>query len=263
MYVTLLRQANHFLLCLDRPERMNGLGTTIGLELLASLERLTTELAANDLSQRLLVLTAKAVQRKDQKNIWIAGGDLKELAALTTPTQGDEYSQLYRQICQLLEDLPIPVLIAIDGQAIGGGVELCLAGDIRLATTTSTFSFKQVQMGLATGYGGCRRLVETVGRSLAQHWLLLGQTIDATRAVHSGLVHEVLPNSEALQKRWEEIADYFSTLSYQALQQQKKMLHAAVKLDRDRALETERELFAELWMSQGHRQALDRFTKKR
>jgi len=262
MYVTLLRQSNHFQLLIDRPDRMNGLGTSIGQDMLTAIRQISAELTNEEATQRLLVITAQPIDRPDQTKIWIAGGDLKEIATLGTSSEGDRYSQMYRQICELLECLPIPVLAAIDGHTIGGGIELCLAADLRLATEGSKFSFKQVQMGLATGYGGCRRLVEAVGLSLARHWLLTGQTIDSKAALSSSLVQELVTDSNKLQVRWEEIADYLAGLSFKAVAHQKSMLTHAWLKNRSHAMEIERKLFAELWMSPSHCQALGLFHQK-
>lgn len=263
MNVRMIRSVHSFELKISRPDRMNGLGWSIGQELKDHLEQLQQELQQSSTSPQLLLITAESVQRKNGETVWIAGGDLKEIATLDTPTKGDEYSQLYRHICQLLEQLPIPVLAAIDGQAIGGGIELALAADVRLATRTSSFAFKQVEMGLATGYGGCQRLIEAVGLSCASYWLLSCQQIDAKQALAAGLIHELLDDSTRLRSRCHEFAEQLARLDRQALSKQKQMLRQIWQGSRQAALDQERQLFKELWMATGHRRSLERFQLRR
>src|SRR5262249_1671849 len=138
-----------------RPERGNALGTTVAAELLGAL----ADLGGDADTPRAVVLTAECVSKGSQRT-WIAGGDLKELAAIASGREARAYAASLWAFIDGLAKLPMPVIVAVDGAAIGGGAELALAGDLRLATAASTLDFKQLRVGLATGYGSAKRLVD-------------------------------------------------------------------------------------------------------
>lgn len=263
MYVTIHQppQAKRLELLIQRPDRLNGLGPTIGAQLLDALTQIEAAFQQAD-PPRLLALKAKPVKTRSGRQIWIAGGDLKELQQLNTPPEGGEYARLYQQICQKLEDFPAPVVSLVDGDVLGGGIELLLATDLRLATQSSALSFRQLAMGLTTGYGGCRRLVETVGLSLATSWLLLGQTIDMEEAHKRGIIHELLPDDQQLNSRLHAIEAQMQAFAPQAVATQKRMLKTAWQDKRDDALARELAWFEKLWMAPAHQQALAGFHQR-
>ena len=249
---------------INRPERFNALGTTIGDELENLLTDLREKLALQVSSVqdiRSLVITATPRTSADKK-IWVAGGDLKELSLLKDQSQGRSYSEKLSTICSHLENLPIPVVMGIDGSAIGGGVEFALASDIRLATNGSDFHFKQLEVGLATGYGGARRLVNLIGKSKATYWLLSRQKLDQTTLLDSGLIHEVVADKEDMWRRIEELHNGFLPLHSAAVGIQKKMLSEACTLDWEKGQQAELDNFSSLWMNPTHKKILDRFTSK-
>ncbi|MGE0172158.1 MAG: enoyl-CoA hydratase/isomerase family protein [Oligoflexales bacterium] len=251
-----------YFITIDRPERLNSLGITLAKELTQKLKIAQSNLQKTPKKwpYRTLVLRANPISKATAK-IWIAGGDLKELAKLKNKNDGRIYSKLLSDFCLGLEKLPIPTIACIDGQAIGGGAELALSCDLRFATKDSRFNFKQLQIGLATGYGGALRLVNLVGRSQAANILLLGKHLTAEQALNISLVHEVFPTTAELDRRIFEAGKYFAQLHPEAVAAQKAMLYPLQESQRTlRSKETK--LFQDLWMNPAHKAQLERFTAK-
>ncbi len=255
---------------LQRPERRNALGPTLGQALRQALDALQSELKLwqeqNDLSlsppYRGLVLSADVSgSNAPSTPVWIAGGDLKELAQLSTPQEGRAYATSFATIGQDLQNLPIPVIAAIDGLVIGGGVEFALAADLRISTQRSAFHFKQLEVGLSTGYASCQRLVALVGEARATDLLLLRRCLSSSDAKAYGLLNEVVEDQTeliGLLNSWEK---EFSALSPWSLAAQKRMLQGRSALGRDVCTEKELTWFEELWMHPWHRRFLQKFLK--
>ncbi|SME95379.1 enoyl-CoA hydratase/isomerase family protein [Pseudobacteriovorax antillogorgiicola] len=243
---------------IQRPERFNALGPSLGKELLSLLEDLKNQLRL-DKQVRALVVTAETVETS-RGPIWIAGGDLKELAALDSKSAAFAYGEMFQNLAQGFRKLPIPVIMAVDGQAIGGGIEFTLGADIRIATSRSSLHFKQTQVGLATGYGGSTLLKELVGLSRATGWLLLNQTVSADDAQIAGLFHQVVPDHNQLESTCVEWAHHFARQSPEGLAGQKKMLYP--EHEHHDSLKRELNVFAEIWRNPSHSTFLERFTNK-
>lgn len=250
------RQGPLLIWTLTRPERLNALGPSMAAALRQRLNTLTNQLIANTPSPpRLLGLMAAP----NEKKVWIAGGDLKELAERPQPADGKEYAASLTDLHADLQKLPIPVCMAIDGAAIGGGLEFALAGDLRIATSAASFDFRQMKIGLATAFGGAQRLVHLVGLSRAMHWQLMCARISSAEALAAGLIHETHADRDALRARLKEMAEHFVSLAYPAVAAQKKMLQLATQPERNAELD----LFASLWMNPTHNAFLQKFTGKK
>lgn len=237
---------------LDRPSRLNAIGTGIAAEF----ADLAATYASQTPSPRILCLRAKPVSRK-KRRFWIAGGDLKELAGLSNQ-QASLYIESMTRFTTWLIQLPIPVIAVVEGEAIGGGAELALAADIRLATSDACLHFKQIEIGLATGYGGAHRLVDLVGLAHAQRLLLKAAPVKSTAALELGLFHECAPQGsvEDLLRTWTE---HFLKLGREALGAQKRMLHAATHSHPGSRSAQEYVEFIKIWRSPEHTKFLDRF----
>lgn len=247
--------------CIARPERGNALGPTLAAELTALAQELTARLAAPPPKPRCLVMTAEPAG-DGARRTWIAGGDLKELVHEGSQSQGERYAASLSDCIAGLDRLPLPVVIAVDGDAIGGGAELALAGDIRVMTRASRLVFRQLAVGLATGYGGARRLVSLVGLSRAQDLLFSGRTVTADECLAMGLVHEVVEDAAAMGRRLVERAAELAALEPAALAAQKAMLWHAVHSHPGAARAAELALFRELWGNPTHRRFLAQFNAK-
>ena len=253
-YISIENQKNHQIWRIHRPERGNALGPTIARDLLQAVHNLRDSVH----KPRALVITATPLV-KEQQCTWIAGGDLKELADLHTADEARTYVALLSDALQTLDELPLPVIIAIDGAAIGGGAEIALAGDLRLATARSELEFRQLKAGLATGYGTSRRLVELIGLSRTQGLLYRTATISSAQAAEYGLIHQVVADAAALEATVSKVCADLADLDPAALAAQKRMLWHAVRSHPSSARSAELELFATLWRNPGHSAFLDQF----
>jgi enoyl-CoA hydratase/carnithine racemase len=238
-----------------RPERMNALGTTLARELCDTLDFFRKNPRPGI---RAIVITAETVTKGD-RCFWIAGGDLKELSELPSKAEGRAYATMMRKFCEGLEFLPLPVFSVVDGAAIGGGAELALAADIRLATVRSSFEFKQLKLGLATGYGASSRLVSLLGKSKAQSLLYFCESMDAEKAHQLGLIHRLInsANSDGIGASILPILQ----LEPLAVSAQKKMLrHSSEGSSGDHTWADD--IFESIWMNATHEQNLRQFKNR-
>lgn len=247
--ITLSEGHTRWRLC--RPERGNGLGPSMA----AALHQAAGSLPRD----RPLVITAEPMGQGAQAT-WIAGGDLRELAALAAPAARD-YAESMSSLCRFLAELPIPVIAAIDGAAIGGGAELSLWCDHRLATQRSSLHFKHLAAGLPLGYGSTSRLVAMVGLARAQTWLLDARQIAADEAHALGLVQSLCADTEALESLIASCLGRYRQLSPEAYAAQKAMFQASLQLYPAAREAHDLERFAATWGNPHQRSFLERFGK--
>lgn len=212
--------------------------------------------ARRDEALRVLIITGEG-------RAFVSGGDLKELARHPEPAAGERLNRVMSAALSGLIELPYPVIAAINGDAIGGGCEILTACDLRVAATGARFSFRQVQNGLTTGWGGTARLVALIGQSRAMELLLTGRTFDAAEAHEMGFIHRITPTgNEALDAAF-AWAGELSRLPRRALAATKALVHAAAHLPPVDAHRLEAQLFTNLWPSADHIEAMEAFAAKR
>lgn len=239
------------LLRVNRPEARNAL-TWVAQEGFAA----AVAAAGRDESIRTLIITGTG-------EAFVSGGDLKELARHPEPAAGERLNRVMSGALAALADLPFPVIAAVNGDAIGGGCEIVTACDLRLAAAGARFSFRQVQNGLTTGWGGAARLVRLIGQSRAMELLLTGRVFDSSEAQTLGLVHRVAqPGADALTEA-QAWAETLANLPRRALAAMKLLAHAAAHLPADDADRLEAQLFINLWPSVDHIEAMEAFAAKR
>lgn len=249
---------------INRPERVNAIGMTLAKALVDLLSPLHADLKAWHASSaecppvRALVISATPT-RRGRNPVWIGGGDLKELALLGDREQGRAYAGALSGFCSMLEELPIPVVTAVNGAAIGGGAEVALAADIRVATRISTFEFRQLRVGLATGYGGATRLVNLVGKSMAQRLLYFAESHDAAKLETFGLVHKVANDDADLVVTVKNILRNLLVCEPRAFAAQKEMFRIATNQPTTAAYAAELEQFVQIWMNPSQKRFLERF----
>ncbi|UCG23700.1 MAG: enoyl-CoA hydratase/isomerase family protein [Chloroflexota bacterium] len=238
-------------LMIDRPESMNALNWSAQVQFSAAVEN-----AAVDPSLRVLIITASG------DKAFVAGGDLKELADHPSEADAERLNRVMGAALDKLTQLPLPVICAVNGDAIGGGCEIVTACDLRLAAEHVRFRFAQVHLGLTTGWGGAARLVHLLGASQAMELLLTGRAIDAKEALKMGLVHRSVKRGE-VQTEALSWAEELRALPREALAALKRQIWQAANLSLPALYQLEKESFVGLWPSADHLEAMAAFKGKR
>ncbi|WP_304111375.1 enoyl-CoA hydratase/isomerase family protein [Mycolicibacterium bacteremicum] len=182
---------------------------------------------------------------------FVSGGDLKELAALRTEAEAAEMAWRMRTICDRIAGFPGPVLAALNGHALGGGAEVAVAADIRIAADDIKIGFNQISLAIMPAWGGAERLGKLVGRSRALLLAGTGRILDAPAAERAGLIDQVVPRTE-FDATWRETA---RLLARRPAGEIKRVIDGATTTEAVSA-------FARLWVSDEHWDAADRVMKK-
>ena len=212
--------------------------------------------AAEDKALRALVITAAGDKS------FASGGDMKELIDYPTREDGIQVNQIMGQALARLTGLPLPVIAAVNGDAVGGGCEIMSACDLRLAADDARFCFAQVRVGLSTGWGGAARLVHLIGAARALELTLSGRYFDAAEAQAIGFVQRLVGREQVLPTTlaW---ADELRALPREALAALKRLAWAAANLSLEESYRLEQDLFADLWPQADHLEAMAAFSQKR
>jgi enoyl-CoA hydratase len=224
---------------IDRPHVRNAIAQHTMEELADALDD------ASRCEARILVL------RGSGDRAFVSGGDLRELAALRTVSQASAMGSRMRHLLDRLASLPVPTIAALNGHALGGGAEVALACDIRIAPEDVTVAFTQSQLAIMPAWGGVERLVQQVGRSVALRLLLTGERLSSAQASNIGLVDIVTKRSEfesechALASRIAGLPSPVSTSIKAVVQATRPNSHPTLERDSVQA-------FANLWASDDH-----------
>jgi enoyl-CoA hydratase/carnithine racemase len=244
------RRGGAALLTIDRPQA----GNSISAEVTAALE------GAVDALERDRDLVAIVITGAGDK-FFSSGGDIKQYRELVTREQLQSAFARPRRLLDRLEALPVPVIAAVNGIALGGGAELMLACDVRFAAPAASIGFPYVGLGLIPGWHGAERLTRAIGYANAMHLLTTGEPVDAAEALRLGLVNRVCDASvvDAALALTEKLAEA-APLSLAAT---KRVLLASSHLPREEARRMAEDAFADLWQSEDHREAEAAFAAKR
>ena len=172
---------------LNRPNVLNALNAQVLDELAHAL----AEFEGDD-AVRVVIVTGAG------SKAFAAGADIGELNQLATAVEGAQKARIGQGLTLQIERMTKPVIMAVNGFALGGGCELAMAGDIRIASANARFGQPEVNLGLIPGYGGSQRTTRLLGRGMASYLCLTGELIDAQEALRIGLVERVVPLEELL-----------------------------------------------------------------
>jgi enoyl-CoA hydratase len=236
---------------LNRPTVLNALNAAL-------LERLEETLVAmsGDAALRAVIVTGSG------ERAFAAGADIAELAVLEGAASGEAKARAGQHVTQLLEALPVPVIAAINGFALGGGCELAMACDIRIACDTAKFGQPEVNLGVPPGYGGTQRTTRLLGRGAALYLCLTGETIDAAEALRIGLVQRVVPIGELLPEA-KRIADLIASKAPLAVGATKRAIYDGAALSLTDALALEARHFGAMFETDDFREGTRAFLEKR
>lgn len=235
-------------LTVDRPSVKNALN----LETVNELHRALDELAA-DADAGVLVITGAG------ETSFVSGADINDIRART---RDDGLAAINSSLFAKLDRFPKPVIAAINGYALGGGCELALACDIRVAADSAKFGQPELGLGIIPGAGATQRLPRIVGLGWAKHLVLTGEIIDAKQALEIGLVSAIMPASQ-LQLRARELAKRILRQGPLAARLAKLSLNASARVDLDSGLLVETLAQAICYASEDKQEGTTAFLEKR
>ena len=233
----------------DRPKKLNALNRRT----LEALGAAIDEAEAAD--ARALVLTGAG------EEAFVAGADISAMEDLSTP-EAQAYAELGHRIARKLETFPAPTVAAINGYAFGGGMELALACDLRIAAQDAVLGQTEIDLGIIPGWGGTQRLPRLVSDEVARRLIFFGERVDATDAREYGLVGEVVAGDQ-LDERVEELAGELAAQPRFAMQAAKEAMNAAHETSLSAGLAHERRAFSGLFGTHDQREGAKAFVEKR
>jgi len=233
---------------INRPESLNALNARTINELSSALDGLDA-----DTSCRAIILTGSG------EKSFVAGADIKEFSDFGQEKAEELARAGQNTLFDKIENMTKPVIAAINGFALGGGLELAMACHIRYASENARLGLPEVTLGLIPGYGGTQRLPKLVGKGMANEMIFSAKMVPAAKAKEIGLVNEVYPIEELLTKA-KELADVIARNSPMAIS---KAIHAVNLSDTDRGFETEIRSFGELFDLADKKEGVSAFLEKR
>jgi len=236
------------IITINRPESLNALNAKTISELSSALDEL-----ASDIEVRVVILTGSG------EKSFVAGADIKEFSDYNQEKAEELARNGQNNLFNKIESLSKPVIAAVNGFALGGGLELAMACHIRYASENAKLGLPEVTLGLIPGYGGTQRLPKLVGKGIANEMIFSAKMIPAQKAKEIGLVNEVYPIEELLAKT-KELAKTISNNSPMAIS---KAIHATNLSDTDKGFETEIKYFGELFELDDKKEGVSAFIEKR
>jgi len=250
-YETLLleRRGRVAIITINRPEKRNALNIKMREEGAALLDELR-----DDDSVGVVTFTGAG------DKAFVAGADIAEFAGRTANMQREV--MLSRSLFTAVDTFPKPIIAMINGYCLGGGCELALACDIRIASETASFGQPEINLGIIPGGGGTQRLTRLVGEGKAMELILTGEIIDARTAYAFGLVNHVFP-ADQLEQKTIEMANRIAEKGPIALRLAKEAVKLASRSNLDEGLRREVDLFALCFATEDKNEGVAAFLEKR
>ena len=248
-FIILELRENYARITINRPEVMNALNLEVRKEIIDALS-----IVEKDDRVRAVVITGAG------EKAFSAGADIKMFQTMT-PFLAKEYLKTSKGASNKIEGFPKPVIAAVNGYAIGGGLELAMSCDIIIASDNSRFGQGEINVGVIPGVGGTQRLSRLVGVKRAKEMIFTGDLIDAKRALEIGLVNQVVPQSE-LNNRVEAVVSKIGSKSPLIISLAKEALNRSVAGLKE-GLDYESTLFALCFASNDQKEGAKAFLEKR
>lgn len=246
--IILSREDKTAIITINRPESLNALNAKTIKEISSALDEL-----ASDHEVRVIILTGSG------EKSFVAGADIKEFSDFNQEKAEELARNGQNILFNKIENLSKPVIAAVNGFALGGGLELAMSCHIRYASENAKLGLPEVTLGLIPGYGGTQRLPKLVGKGIANEIIFSAKMIPAQKAKEIGLVNEVFPIEELLTKT-KELAKTIANNSPMAIS---RAIQATNLSDTDKGFETEIKYFGELFELEDKKEGVSAFLEKR
>ena len=248
-YIQVSSENHVAVLTIDRPKALNALNSEVLGELEAAIDAL-------DLSDvRALIITGSG------EKSFVAGADIGEMSTLIK-AEGEAFGKKGNDVFRKIETLPIPVIAAVNGFALGGGNELAMSCDIRICSDNAVFGQPETGLGITPGFGGTQRLARLVSPGMAKQLIYTAKNIKADEAYRIGLVNAVYPLDELLPAA-EKLAETIAKNAPIAVRACKQAINEGLQVDMDKAIVIEEKLFGSCFQSADQIEGMSAFLEKR
>ncbi|MGP1349557.1 MAG: enoyl-CoA hydratase-related protein [Stomatobaculum sp.] len=237
------------IITIDRPQALNALNSAVLDDLKAVVERVDLE------AVRCLIVTGAG------EKSFVAGADIGEMSGLGA-AEGEAFGKKGNDIFRAIETLPIPVIAAVNGFALGGGCELAMCCDFRICAENAIFGQPEAGLGITPGFGGTQRLARLIGPGMAKQLLYTAKNIRAEEALRIGLVNAVYPQ-EALLPEAEKLAQKIAENAPIAVRACKKAVNEGLETGMDEAIMIEERLFGSCFGTHDQKEGMSAFLEKR
>ena len=245
-----LEQRGHVgIITINRPEVLNALN----LQVLHDLDLTLSQIEAQE---DIYVVIITGAGRS-----FVAGADISEMANYTA-VDAKAFSQHGNSTFYRITRFPRPVIAAVNGFALGGGCELAMSCDIRVASDKAKFGMPEVGLGITPGFGGTQRLARIVGMSTATDLILTSRTIDAQEALHIGLINHLYPADQLIEKTL-ELANTIAAQPQVAVRQAKQAIRMGKQIDINTGVAYESEVFGLCFSTEDQKDAMQAFLQKK
>lgn len=234
---------------INNPQALNALNSTV----LSELDSAFTEIAQDE-ETKVVVITGEG-------KAFVAGADISQMSTMNA-TEGKAFGEQGAAVFRKIESLSIPVIAAVNGFALGGGCELAMACDIRIASAKAKFGQPEVGLGITPGFSGTQRLPRIVGLGKAKELIYTGGHIDAEEAYRIGLVNKVT-EPEALMDETLKMANKIASNAPIAVKYSKEAINTGIQMDIDSAIAMEANLFGLCFASEDQKEGMGAFLGKR
>ncbi len=256
--INITKQGNVAIVRIDHMQAMNALST----DMCGQLEEAFDELAAMD-DVYCVVLTGSSMVNKKGKEVqsFVAGADISEMAT-KTPLEGKEFGTYGNKVFRRIESFPHPVIAAVNGFCLGGGVELAMSCDIRICSEVALFGQPEAGLGITPGFGGTQRLARLVGPGKAKEMIYTARgNYTAQDALDMGLVNAVYPVEQLMDEAL-KLAEEIAAQAPIAVSACKEAINVGMQMDIDSALKLESNLFGACFATEDQKYGMEYFLDK-
>ena len=234
----------------NRPKALNALNNALFDELDIALDQVR-----NNTDIRVLILTGTG------DKAFVAGADIAELVKMN-PLEGKSFSRKGQKVFTKIEDLPIPAIAAVNGFALGGGLEAALGCDFIYASDKALFGLPEINLGLIPGFGGTQRLARRIGSNRAKEMIFTGKNINAQKALEYGIINKIC-EPENLMDEVLKTANLIATKGKVALRSAKEAVQIGLNSDLETGCKIENNVFGLTMASEDAKEGTHAFLEKR